>query len=106
MYSVLLTLSDSVHIDEDRNSANKILMENFLEHIKQLHNKELLFTSAESQKFTRMLLNRPRENGPPLPFFMQGGTIIRFFNRSGSPSYEIDRCFALSRKFCSFEITH
>ncbi|XP_032678990.1 KICSTOR complex protein SZT2-like [Odontomachus brunneus] len=64
--------NDSVHIDEDRNSANKILMENFLEHIKQLHNKELLFTSAESQKFTRMLLNRPRENGPLLPFFVQG----------------------------------
>ncbi|EFN84896.1 KICSTOR complex protein SZT2 isoform X2 [Harpegnathos saltator] len=62
---------DSVRIDEDRNSANKILMGNFLEHIKQLHNKELLLTSAESQKFTRMLLSRPRENGPPLPFFVQ-----------------------------------
>ncbi|XP_014480858.1 PREDICTED: protein SZT2-like [Dinoponera quadriceps] len=64
--------NDSVHIDEDRNSANKILMSNFLEHIKQLHNKELLLTSAESHKFTRMLLGRPRENGPPLPFFLQG----------------------------------
>ncbi|KYN29036.1 Protein SZT2, partial [Trachymyrmex cornetzi] len=64
-------LLDSVHIDEDRDSANRILMGNFLEHMKQLHNKELLFTSAESQRFTKMLLNRPRENIPPLPFFMQ-----------------------------------
>ncbi|XP_011685281.1 PREDICTED: protein SZT2-like isoform X1 [Wasmannia auropunctata] len=62
---------DSVHIDEDRDSANRILMGNFLEHMKQLHNKELLLTSAESQRFTKMLLNRPRENVPPLPFFMQ-----------------------------------
>ncbi|XP_053983197.1 KICSTOR complex protein SZT2-like [Hylaeus volcanicus] len=51
--------------------ANKILMDNFLEHIKQLHNKELLLTSAESQKFTRMLLNRRRDGGPRLPFFSQ-----------------------------------
>ncbi|XP_018338951.1 PREDICTED: protein SZT2-like [Trachymyrmex septentrionalis] len=64
-------VDDSVHIDEDRDSANRILMGNFLEHMKQLHNKELLLTSAESQMFTKMLLNRPRENIPPLPFFMQ-----------------------------------
>lgn len=69
-------LLDSIHIDEDRDSANRILMGNFLEHMKQLHNKELLFTSAESQRFTRMLLSRPRENNSPLPFFMQGGTIL------------------------------
>lgn len=67
---------DSVHIDEDREGANRILMGNFLEHMKQLHNKELLFTSAESQRFTKMLLNRPRENISPLPFFMQRGTIL------------------------------
>ncbi|XP_018404829.1 PREDICTED: protein SZT2-like [Cyphomyrmex costatus] len=64
-------VDDPVHIDEDRDSANRILMGNFLEHMKQLHNKELLFTSAESQRFTKMLLNRPRENIPPLSFFMQ-----------------------------------
>lgn len=75
---MLFVLSDSMHIDEDRNSANKILMGNFLEHIKQLHNKELLLTSAESQRFTRMLLSRPRDNSPPLPFFMQGGTILDY----------------------------
>lgn len=69
---------DSVHIDEDRDSANRILMGNFLEHMKQLHNKELLFTSAESQRFTKMLLSRPRENNSPLSFFMQGGIISDF----------------------------
>lgn len=69
-------LSDPVRVNEDRDSANRILMGNFLEHMKQLHNKELLLTSAESQRFTRMLLNRPRENIPPLPFFMQRGTIL------------------------------
>lgn len=67
-----------MHIEEDRDSANRILMGNFLEHMKQLHNKELLFTSAESQRFTRMLLSRPRENNSPLPFFTQGGTILDF----------------------------
>jgi len=51
-------------------------MGNFLEHMKQLHNKELLLTSAESQRFTKMLLSRPRENIPPLPFFMQKGIIL------------------------------
>ncbi|CAL7950911.1 unnamed protein product [Xylocopa violacea] len=57
--------------DKGRGSANKILMDNFLEHIKQLHNKELLLTSAESQRFTKMLLERRRIGGPPLPFFSQ-----------------------------------
>lgn len=71
---ICLILSDSIDIDESRDNANRILMENFSEHIKHLHNKELLLTSAESQRFTKMLLNRPREDGPPLPFFMQGGT--------------------------------
>jgi hypothetical protein len=62
-----------MHINEDRDNANKILMGNFLEHMKQLHNKELLLTSAESQRFTRMLLNRARENASSLAFFMQAG---------------------------------
>ncbi|KOX81297.1 Protein SZT2, partial [Melipona quadrifasciata] len=46
--------------DKGQGSANKILMDNFLGHMKQLHNKELLLTSAESQKFTKMLLERQR----------------------------------------------
>ncbi|XP_076387408.1 KICSTOR complex protein SZT2 isoform X2 [Megachile rotundata] len=57
--------------DRGRESANKILMDNLLEHMKQLHNKELLLTSADSQRFTKMLLNRRRVGGPPLPFFSQ-----------------------------------
>nr|XP_033323084.1 KICSTOR complex protein SZT2-like isoform X4 [Megalopta genalis] len=55
--------------NESQGRANKILMDNVLEHVKQLHNKELLLTSAESQKFTTMLLNRSRDGGPRLPFF-------------------------------------
>ncbi|KAL0121707.1 hypothetical protein PUN28_006892 [Cardiocondyla obscurior] len=62
---------DPVNINEDKDNANRILMDNFLEHMKQLHNKELLLTSAESQRFTKMLFSRPRENIPPLPFFAQ-----------------------------------
>ncbi|XP_076659931.1 KICSTOR complex protein SZT2 isoform X2 [Halictus rubicundus] len=63
--------NDSTAKHEGQGRANKILMDNFLEHIKQLHNKELLLTSAESQKFSTMLLNRPRDGGPRLPFFFQ-----------------------------------
>ncbi|XP_072752702.1 KICSTOR complex protein SZT2 [Anoplolepis gracilipes] len=81
---------DSVHVDEDRDSANRILMGNFLEHMKQLHNKELLFTSAESQRFTRMLLSRPRENNSPLPFFMQGEKI---YKDDASDIYPRWKCF-------------
>lgn len=58
-------------------------MDNFLEHIKQLHNKELLLTSAESQQFTKMLLQRPRDGGPPLPFFAEKGikfTLLSIYN--------------------------
>lgn len=68
-----------MHVDEDRDSPNKIFMENFLVHMKQLHNKELLLTSAESQNFTKMLFSRRRENGPPLPFFAQRGIIHGLF---------------------------
>ncbi|XP_029156600.1 KICSTOR complex protein SZT2-like [Nylanderia fulva] len=81
---------DSVHIDEDRDSANRTLMANFLEHMKQLHNKELLLTSAESQRFTRMLLSRPRENNSPLPFFMQGEKI---YKDDASNIYPRWKCF-------------
>lgn len=51
-------------------------MDNFLEHMKQLHNKELLLTSAESQRFTKMLLDRRRVGGPPLPFLSEKGIIF------------------------------
>lgn len=51
-------------------------MDNFLEHMKQLHNKELLLTSAESQRFTKMLLDRRRIGGPLLSFFSQKGIYI------------------------------
>lgn len=62
---------DTIDNDKEKRSANKILMDNFLEHMKQLHNKELLLTSAESQRFTKMLLDRRRIGGPLLPFFSQ-----------------------------------
>ncbi|XP_031836676.1 KICSTOR complex protein SZT2 isoform X3 [Nomia melanderi] len=67
LFSMFTNGSNTKH--EGQNGANRILMDNFLEHIKQLHNKELLLTSAESQKFALMLLNRPRDGGPNLRFF-------------------------------------
>lgn len=67
---------DTIDNDKEKRSANKILMDNFLEHMKQLHNKELLLTSAESQRFTKMLLDRRRIGGPFLPFFSQKGIYI------------------------------
>ena len=43
-------------------------MEILLEHMKRLHNKELLLSGRESQKCTEMLIARSRDGGPPLPF--------------------------------------
>ncbi|XP_076669350.1 KICSTOR complex protein SZT2 isoform X3 [Andrena cerasifolii] len=76
--------------EEGRGHANKILMDNFLEHIKQLHNKELLLTSAESQQFTKMLLQRPRDGGPPLPFFAQKDKSCCNIDQNFSPRW---KCF-------------
>ncbi|XP_031787876.1 KICSTOR complex protein SZT2 isoform X2 [Nasonia vitripennis] len=51
---------DQLHGD---NNANRILMDGLLNHIKSLHNKELILSAAESDRFTKMLLERPREDG-------------------------------------------
>ncbi|XP_043281050.1 KICSTOR complex protein SZT2-like isoform X2 [Venturia canescens] len=56
------------YTDEERDDANSILMDILLEHMKRLHSKELLFNDRESQRFTEMLLARPRDDGPSLPF--------------------------------------
>lgn len=48
------------NIGEECN-ANRLLTDSFLEHIKNLHNKELMFSVADSEKFTKMLANRPRD---------------------------------------------
>ncbi|XP_043514984.1 KICSTOR complex protein SZT2-like isoform X3 [Frieseomelitta varia] len=71
LFSMFADDTTSNRDDKGQGSANKILMDNFLGHMKQLHNKELLLTSAESQKFTKMLLERRRAGGPPLPFFSE-----------------------------------
>ncbi|XP_076162167.1 KICSTOR complex protein SZT2 isoform X3 [Ptiloglossa arizonensis] len=76
--------------NEGQGRANKILMDNFLEHMKQLHNKELLLTSAESQKFTKMLLNRCRDGGPHLPFFSQKE---KYFYNNEQNAYPRWKCF-------------
>ncbi|KAI4483415.1 hypothetical protein M0802_013415, partial [Mischocyttarus mexicanus] len=55
--------------EEGRQSANRILMEGFLKRVKHLHNKELQLTSSQSQKFTEMLLNRPRDDDSNSAFF-------------------------------------
>ncbi|XP_046747125.1 KICSTOR complex protein SZT2-like [Diprion similis] len=51
---------------EEREGANKCLVEGLIEHIKRLHNRELIFTADESQRFTEMLLARPRYDAPAL----------------------------------------
>ncbi|KAK2589304.1 hypothetical protein KPH14_007855 [Odynerus spinipes] len=67
LFSMFANGSD--HREEGRQSANRILMDGFLERVKHLHNKELLLTSAQSQKFTEMLLNRPRDEESTMLFF-------------------------------------
>lgn len=88
-------------------NGNGILMNSFLKHIKHLHSKELLLSSVESQRFTSILCQRPREQGPPLPFDAHRGehliltivcSIVRwlfsfaleFINQTTSPRW---RCF-------------
>ncbi|XP_026671200.1 KICSTOR complex protein SZT2-like [Ceratina calcarata] len=63
---LLYSMFNDGNNDENLGSANKILMDNYLECIKQLHNKELLLTSAESQRFTKLLLERRKAGGLPL----------------------------------------
>ncbi|XP_076247853.1 KICSTOR complex protein SZT2 [Calliopsis andreniformis] len=88
LFSMFVSGSDVNN--EKRGHANKILMENFLERIKQLHNKELLLTTAESQKFTKMLLNRPRNGGPSLPLFGQEEKDFYSSDPNSSPRW---KCF-------------
>ncbi|OAD53477.1 Protein SZT2, partial [Eufriesea mexicana] len=59
----------TAHNDKGQGNANKTLMDNFLEHMKQLHNKELLLTSAESQRFTKMLFDRQKPSSNTEPNF-------------------------------------
>lgn len=70
LFSMFANGSD--HVEEGRQSANRILMEGFLKRVKHLHNKELQLTSMQSQKFTEMLLNRPRDDESNLAFFSKG----------------------------------
>ncbi|XP_048511777.1 KICSTOR complex protein SZT2-like isoform X2 [Athalia rosae] len=58
---------------EEREGANRCLLEGLIEHIKRLHNKELIFTPEESQRFTKLLLARPRHDAPPLNFPLNTG---------------------------------
>ncbi|XP_057320134.1 KICSTOR complex protein SZT2-like [Microplitis mediator] len=48
--------------------TNNILIECLMDQMKRLHNKELILSTSESQKFTEMLINRSREDARPLPF--------------------------------------
>ena len=64
-----MSLTGVYNEDPEDENANSILIEGFLEHIKHLHNKELLLTTTESQKFTEILLSRPRDEESQIPFF-------------------------------------
>ncbi|XP_033214181.1 KICSTOR complex protein SZT2-like isoform X2 [Belonocnema kinseyi] len=61
---------DGLHnADHEEENANRILIDGFLDHIKNLHNKELLLTTTESQKFTEMIANRSRDEESHIPYF-------------------------------------
>ncbi|XP_011497452.1 PREDICTED: protein SZT2-like isoform X2 [Ceratosolen solmsi marchali] len=46
---------------QEENNANGILMEGLLNHIQNLHNKELILSATDSNRFTKMLAARHRE---------------------------------------------
>ncbi|XP_063994970.1 KICSTOR complex protein SZT2-like [Diachasmimorpha longicaudata] len=54
--------------EDNAENTNSILLENLMDHMKHLHNKEIILTASESQEFTEMLFSRPREVSTPLPF--------------------------------------
>lgn len=56
--------------------TNNILIECLMDQMKRLHNKELILSTSESQKFTEMLINRSREDARPLPFSINSGINI------------------------------
>lgn len=64
--------------DQEEENANRILIEGFLDHIKNLHNKELLLTTTESQKFTEMIANRPRDEESHIPYFHSSMNLFFF----------------------------
>ncbi|KAJ8681967.1 hypothetical protein QAD02_017759 [Eretmocerus hayati] len=70
--------SDPLHSETN---ANRILIENLLNHMKSLHNKELILNAADSDRFTKMLAERPREEGTKPPFYFyeaerQGNAVL------------------------------
>lgn len=62
---------------EVENSANKIFMDSFLGHIRNLHNRELILSAAESDRFMKMLAARPKEENAKLLYCGNGNN--KFF---------------------------
>ncbi|KAK0161678.1 hypothetical protein PV327_008097 [Microctonus hyperodae] len=54
--------TDSISNDND-SSTNSILMDSLMDHMKRLHNTELIMNDFDNEKFTKMLFNRPRDDG-------------------------------------------
>lgn len=77
---------------EEREGANRCLMEGLLEHVKRLHNKELIFTPDESQRFSEMLLSRPRADAPPINISANTGREYAIGSIANSPRATW-RCF-------------
>ncbi|XP_023246457.1 KICSTOR complex protein SZT2 [Copidosoma floridanum] len=74
---------------------NGILMDGLLAHVRSLHNKELILSPAESDRFTEMLGSRPRPDGDPKLLFGQSCTrdspdSVGQGNASANPRW---RCF-------------
>ncbi|XP_043487708.1 KICSTOR complex protein SZT2-like isoform X1 [Polistes fuscatus] len=78
------------HVEEGRQTANRILMEGFLKRVKHLHNKELHLTNSQSQKFTEMLFNRPRDEDSNSIFFSKEGNKKNEIPSDDHPHW---RCF-------------
>lgn len=50
-------------------------MEGLIDHIKRLHNKELIFNDDESQRFSQMLMARNRPEHVPINLSQHAGKL-------------------------------
>ncbi|XP_014220610.1 KICSTOR complex protein SZT2-like isoform X1 [Trichogramma pretiosum] len=80
---------DQLRMDSN---ANRLLMGSLLSHIKSLHNKELILNAAESDRFTRMLAARPREEGYKY-LFCNYDTDDSHVTKTVTSTYPRWRCF-------------
>ncbi|XP_012282231.1 KICSTOR complex protein SZT2 isoform X2 [Orussus abietinus] len=78
------------YVDDGRESANRVLIEGLIEHLKRIHNNELIFTPTDSQRFTEMLKHRLRDQGAAPVFLSRTGTEEQIEEANSGPQW---RCF-------------